>query len=91
MLLYGWLALPLSVFPTQVFPIMWTANINYAATPEYFAESARKFADRGARIIGGCCGTTPEHIAAIAAALNGYVPSRELAAADRRRIRPTGA
>jgi homocysteine S-methyltransferase len=39
------------------------------ATPEYFADFAAHARDLGARIIGGCCGTTPEQIAAIAGAV----------------------
>lgn len=66
--------LPLSVFPNAGIPDYVDGKYMFTASPEYFADSARKFADRGARIIGGCCGTTPEHISAIAAALNGYVP-----------------
>ncbi|QHW34394.1 bifunctional homocysteine S-methyltransferase/methylenetetrahydrofolate reductase [Paenibacillus rhizovicinus] len=70
----GDVQLSLSVFPNAGIPDYVDGKYHYSSTPEYFAESARKFADRGARIIGGCCGTTPEHIAAIAAALDGYVP-----------------
>ncbi|MBW7474170.1 bifunctional homocysteine S-methyltransferase/methylenetetrahydrofolate reductase [Paenibacillus oenotherae] len=70
----GEIKLPLSVFPNAGIPDYVDGKYMFTASPEYFAESARKFADRGARIIGGCCGTTPEHIAAIAASLHGYVP-----------------
>src|SRR5690606_29321235 len=38
-------------------------------------ESALRFANLGARVIGGCCGTTPAHIQAIAEALHQYVPT----------------
>jgi methionine synthase I (cobalamin-dependent)/5,10-methylenetetrahydrofolate reductase len=65
---------PFSVFPNAGLPDYVDGHFTYAATPAYFAESALRFADLGARIIGGCCGTTPEHIAAIAQALSGYVP-----------------
>jgi homocysteine S-methyltransferase len=41
----------------------------YVATPEYFAEYARRFAEVGVSVIGGCCGPTPAHIAAMRAAL----------------------
>src|SRR5439155_10029946 len=41
----------------------------YFATPEYFATFARQAADLGVAYIGGCCGTTPAHIAAMRAAL----------------------
>jgi 5-methyltetrahydrofolate--homocysteine methyltransferase len=41
----------------------------YDATPEDMAEYARKFVALGARVVGGCCGSTPEHIKAIAEAV----------------------
>ncbi|WP_270172018.1 bifunctional homocysteine S-methyltransferase/methylenetetrahydrofolate reductase [Paenibacillus sp. SYP-B4298] len=66
---------PMSIFPNAGFPDYVDGKYTYVATPEYFADAATRFADRGARLIGGCCGTTPDHIAAIAAALGSYVPS----------------
>jgi methionine synthase I (cobalamin-dependent)/5,10-methylenetetrahydrofolate reductase len=68
------LGLPLSVFPNAGIPDYVDGKVIYSATPEYFASCAIKFADAGARLIGGCCGTTPEHIAAIAGALKDYSP-----------------
>jgi methionine synthase / methylenetetrahydrofolate reductase(NADPH) len=41
----------------------------YFSTPEYFAEYTQRFVDAGVRLIGGCCGTTPQHIAAMRTAL----------------------
>src|SRR5262249_13388111 len=41
----------------------------YLTSPEYIASYARRFAERRVRLVGGCCGTTPEHIAQIKAAL----------------------
>ena len=41
----------------------------YMSTPEYMAEYAKRFYEKGARIIGGCCGTTPDHIREIARAV----------------------
>lgn len=67
--------IPFSAFPNAGLPDYVDGHYTYAATPQYFAESALRFADLGARIIGGCCGTTPEHIAAVAKALQGYVPA----------------
>ncbi|OAS14950.1 bifunctional homocysteine S-methyltransferase/methylenetetrahydrofolate reductase [Paenibacillus oryzisoli] len=67
--------IPFSAFPNAGLPDYVDGHYTYAATPKYFAESALRFADLGARIIGGCCGTTPEHIAAVAKALQGYVPA----------------
>lgn len=48
--------------------------IVYTGTPEIMAEYARMARDAGARIIGGCCGTTPEHVRAMADALKDYTP-----------------
>ncbi|WP_281887826.1 bifunctional homocysteine S-methyltransferase/methylenetetrahydrofolate reductase [Paenibacillus sp. YYML68] len=67
---------PFSVFPNAGLADYVDGKYSFAATPPYFGETARRFADLGARIVGGCCGTTPEHIAAIAAALQGYEPNR---------------
>jgi methionine synthase / methylenetetrahydrofolate reductase(NADPH) len=66
--------LPLSVYPNAGLPGIVDGRYTYLATPEYFAETALRFAAAGARLIGGCCGTTPEHISAIAQALGGYKP-----------------
>jgi len=66
--------LPISVFPNAGGADYVDGKITYAAGPAYFGDCARRFADRGARLIGGCCGTTPEHVAAIAASLAGWTP-----------------
>src|SRR5581483_11146507 len=42
----------------------------YVSTPDYFADYALRFANAGVRLIGGCCGTTPRHIAAMRKALD---------------------
>src|SRR5207244_8898697 len=41
----------------------------YLGSPEYMASYAKKFVQYGVRIVGGCCGTTPQHIKAIRAAV----------------------
>jgi methionine synthase I (cobalamin-dependent) len=41
----------------------------YDAGPDDLAEHIRGYVDRGARIVGGCCGSTPEHLTAISRAL----------------------
>jgi homocysteine S-methyltransferase len=46
------------------------------SSPEYFAWFAREAARRGARLIGGCCGSTPAHIRAVAEALKDVTPER---------------
>jgi homocysteine S-methyltransferase len=58
-----------SVMPNAGWPERVAGRILYTATPEYFAEHARAFRQAGAAIIGGCCGTTPDHVAAMRRAL----------------------
>ncbi len=53
------------VKPNAGWPEQVGGRIMYPATPEYFAEYAWAFHEAGADVIGGCCGTTPEHIAAM--------------------------
>jgi 5-methyltetrahydrofolate--homocysteine methyltransferase len=47
-------------------------HIHYSGTPDLMADYARLAVDAGARIVGGCCGTTPAHLAAMRAALDGH-------------------
>ena len=60
---------PLWIKPNAGVPRMVGDTVIYDADPTMLAEHVRRYADKGARIVGGCCGSTPEHIAAIAAAL----------------------
>jgi 5-methyltetrahydrofolate--homocysteine methyltransferase len=55
-------------------PEMVNGEIVYSGDAETMARYARLARDAGARIIGGCCGTTPDHLRAIAGALEGHVP-----------------
>ena len=50
-------------------PAMRNGQIVYPESPEYMAERFKELADLGVNIIGGCCGTGPEHIRALAAAV----------------------
>jgi len=49
-------------------------EVVYSGTPELMANYARLAIDAGARIIGGCCGTTPEHLAAMRSAIDTHAP-----------------
>lgn len=60
---------PISVQPNAGLPRSVEGRLMYMSTPEYMAEFAKRFFENGARIIGGCCGTTPEHIRQIAKAV----------------------
>ena len=46
----------------------------YLSSPEYMASYARRFINTGVRLVGGCCGTTPDHIRAIKAAVRSLAP-----------------
>jgi methionine synthase I (cobalamin-dependent) len=79
--LAGYSSLPLSVMPNAGFPKRMGDRIVYPrSSPEYFAQFAKEAAELGARIIGGCCGTTPEHIRAIAEATKKLHPEEHSAA-----------
>ncbi len=67
----------LSAFPNAGLPAFVDGRYIYLSTPEYFAESALKLREQGVRLIGGCCGTTPEHIRAMAEALRGLEPVQQ--------------
>jgi methionine synthase I (cobalamin-dependent)/5,10-methylenetetrahydrofolate reductase len=62
----GALSVPVSVLPNAGYPWTVSGRTVYPATPDYFREVARDFLRTGAAILGGCCGTGPEHIAAMA-------------------------
>ena len=59
-----------SVMPNAGWPEQAGGRIMYPAGPEYFGQYANAFRQAGASIIGGCCGTTPEHIRAMRLALD---------------------
>ena len=58
------------VKPNAGWPEQVGGRIMYPADPEYFGEYALSFREMGACIVGGCCGTTPQHIAAMRKALD---------------------
>ena len=53
---------PLSASPNAGLPVRVEGRNIYLSSPEYMAQYSRRLLQAGARIIGGCCGTTPEHI-----------------------------
>jgi homocysteine S-methyltransferase len=62
-------SLPLAAQPNAGVPRSVEGRNIYLCSPEYMASYARKFVSAGVRLVGGCCGTTPEHIRAMKAAL----------------------
>jgi len=74
--------------PNAGYPHHLNGRVIYPSSPEYFAGFARDLAEAGGRIVGGCCGTTPEHTRAMRAALDEWRRERALAA---RRDAPAAA
>ncbi|HEY0641727.1 MAG TPA: methionine synthase [Pseudonocardiaceae bacterium] len=67
---------PVSVMPNAGLPELGPNGAVYALTPDQLATALGGFVrEYGLRLVGGCCGTTPEHIAAVVAALPGVTPA----------------
>ena len=62
----GSVSVPISVRPNAGYPWVVSGRTVYPATPDYFRQSARDLLRAGAALVGGCCGTAPEHVAAMA-------------------------
>ncbi|MBV9127692.1 MAG: bifunctional homocysteine S-methyltransferase/methylenetetrahydrofolate reductase [Verrucomicrobia bacterium] len=64
----------LSAFPNAGYPRYVEGRFLYPTAPDYFANAARGLVAAGARLVGGCCGTTPAQIAAMSAAIADLAP-----------------
>jgi homocysteine S-methyltransferase len=73
--------LPISVQPNAGLPQNVGGRNIYMASPEYMAEYAKRFIQTGAVVVGGCCGTNPEHIRAMRRAVHALQPAKRM---DRR-------
>lgn len=73
----------ISAMPNAGYPVRVAGRISYFATPSYFASFARAAVATGARLVGGCCGTTPEHIKAMREALRDQSPHPVIATPPR--------
>lgn len=85
---------PLAVKPNAGWPEESRAGrLAYPATPAYFGDYARQYAEEGVILVGGCCGTTAEHVAAMRAALGDAAARRRprAGAPARATTRPAGA
>jgi homocysteine S-methyltransferase len=65
---------PISAYANSGFPEYHEGRFIYRATPGYLAAMAEELVASGASLVGGCCGTTPEHVAAISRILSGRRP-----------------
>jgi len=78
--LAGVVTVPISAQPNAGLPREVADRKIYMASPEYMAGYARRMVEAGARLVGGCCGTTPEHIKAIASFVQSVSPRHLYAA-----------
>jgi len=63
---------PMLIQSNAGLPRLVDGQVVYSETPEFMAEHAAEFLELGVEIVGGCCGTTPEHIRALRGALRGW-------------------
>jgi methionine synthase I (cobalamin-dependent)/5,10-methylenetetrahydrofolate reductase len=68
---------PLAAMPNAGLPQSVEGRLLYMASPEYFGKYAKRFVKAGVRLLGGCCGTTPEHVRAMTREVAGFSPRRE--------------
>ena len=64
--------LPVVAFPTPGMPQLVKGMVVYDTDPDYFAKAALRLVEEGATFVGGCCGTTPEHIRRLKAAVGAH-------------------
>ncbi|WP_423799429.1 bifunctional homocysteine S-methyltransferase/methylenetetrahydrofolate reductase [Neobacillus sp. SAB-20_R2A] len=64
----------LSAYPNASLPAYTDGKFHYDGDADYFRRSAAEFRKQGVRLLGGCCGTTPEHIRAFATELKNSAP-----------------
>jgi len=83
-------ARPLSAQPNAGLPRQIGDRKMYMASPEYTGEYAKRLVEAGARFVGGCCGTTPEHIKTVAAYVQSVSPRQVVAVASEPVVAPTG-
>lgn len=67
----------LSAYPNSSLPEYRDGRLLYKSEPDYFKKFARFFRNEGVRLMGGCCGTTPEHIKALKEGIKGLEPITE--------------
>ena len=67
---------PFSAMPNAGLPVRIEGRNLYLSSPEYMAQYARRFLWAGVRVVGGCCGTTPEHIKLIRSEARSLQPGR---------------
>ena len=67
----------IAAYPNASLPAYRDGVLFYENEPEYFETCAKDLRDQGVRLLGGCCGTTPEHVRALAKGVAGLTPTIE--------------
>jgi 5-methyltetrahydrofolate--homocysteine methyltransferase len=70
-------ATPVIMQPNAGSPIVRNGKTHYAAAPSDLAELTTRLLDAGVQIVGGCCGTTPDHLRAMSQAIDAYAKARK--------------
>lgn len=76
---------PLSAQPNAGFPKLVDGRFIYLCSPDYMSKFSKRFIQSGVRILGGCCGTTPEHMKAMKTVVRVLQPSRLILTASKKR------
>ena len=89
--LLGTCPLPFSLMPNAGHPIVVDGRTFYESAPDYFGEELADLVHDGISIVGGCCGTTPEHIRALSRALadSGRVSAEHVGQAEHASLGPS--
>src|SRR5699024_1306300 len=72
----------LAAYPNASLPEFTDGKLVYVNEPDYFVKCGQEFRDEGVRLIGGCCGTTPEHIRALVNGVRNIKPLQEKAVTE---------
>lgn len=75
---------PFSVQPNAGYPQLMQGRLVYSTSAKYFASFVPEYIKLGAKVIGGCCGTTPEHIKAVKEKVKEFLPSTEVEVVERK-------
>jgi homocysteine S-methyltransferase len=81
--------IPLAAQPNAGFPKLVDGRYIYLCSSDYMSKFSKRFIQSGVRILGGCCGTTPEHLKAIKTVVRSVQPARLFVAVDQPKERRT--
>ncbi len=80
----------LAAMPNAGLPQSVEGRLIYMAGPEYFGKYAKRFVQAGVRLLGGCCGTTPEHVRTMVHSVQRYAPRTGVTVIEELETEPAG-